>query len=367
MKLTQLIKPTLFTKPIASFAILAAFTTVHVSAQADDAVSSLPEGIDFYGKVNISAQIDEDYDSHDAPATNEWDTNQTWHSNASRVGARGKYVLDDDWALLYKAEYEVNANGGYGSQKDFISAREVYAGISSKTFGMLEGGKIDTPLKMLQSKVDVFADLTAGDVKAVMVGKNRDSHTYLYRTPTYFGVNAAFATVNFREVDNSSKFYDRTGNSMSVTYETGALLTDNDSLYFAVAHDEGIRDHDIERVAMQYKFGSVDQQGIFTVGLLGQNARKTNPKKTFVTKQNREDGFMYNMAWQFTNKDTIKLQFARSEEVEYDGALSAIGYDHRINKELKLYAYHGEVMGDEDRISSDRTLKSTGIGAEYSF
>lgn len=73
------------------------------------------------------------------------------------------------------------------------------------------------------------------------------------------------------------------------------------------------------------------------------------------------------MAWQFTDKDTIKAQFARSEEVEYGGELSAIGYDHRINKDLKLYAYQGQVMGDEDKISKDRTLKSTGIGVEYSF
>lgn len=350
-----------------AFAIIATLAVAPYTVRADDPVSALPEGIDFYGKVNISFQIDEDYDGHDAPRANEWDTNQAWHSNSSRVGAKGKYTLDDDWALVYKAEYELAGNGGYGSQKDFFVAREVYAGISSKTFGTLEGGKIDTPLRMLQGKVDLFSDLTAADLKNVMVGKNRDSHTYLYRTPGFYGVSAAFATVNFREVDNSSKFYDRSGNSMSVTYESKGLLTDSDALYFAVAHDEGIRDHDIERVALQYKFGKVEDAGIFTVGLMGQNARKMNPEKTFPTKQKREDGYMVNAAWQFTDKDTIKLQYAKSEEVEYDGQLSAIGYDHKLNKDLKFYAYHGQVMGDESKSSSDRTLKSTGIGVEYSF
>lgn len=348
-------------------AILVVVAATPVVVLADDAVASLPEGIDFYGKVNISAQIDEDYDAHDAPVENEWDTNQAWHSNSSRLGARGKYTLNDDWALVYKGEYELAGNSGYGSQKDFFVAREIYAGISSKTFGTLEGGKIDTPLRMLQGKVDLFADLTAADLKNIMVGKNRDSHTYLYRTPSYYGVSATFATVNFREVDNSSKFYDRSGNSMSVTYESKKLLMDSDALYFAVAHDEGIRDHDIERVAVQYKFGTVEQGGIFTVGAMGQNARKMNPEKTFPTKEKREDGYMFNAAWQFTDKDTIKLQYAKSEEVEYDGQLSAIGYDHRLNKDLKLYAYHGQVMGDEDKSSSDRTLKSTGVGVEYSF
>lgn len=348
-------------------AILVILSVFHLSAQADDAVSSLQEGIDFYGKLNISAQLDDDWDSRDAPRTSEREYNFAWHSYGSRLGARGKYTLSDDWALVYKFEYEVDGNNGYGSQKDFLVAREVYAGINSKTFGTLEGGKIDTPLRMLQGKVDMFSDLTAGDIKNVMVGKNRDSHTYLYRTPSFHGVSAAFATVNFREVDNSSKFKDRSGNSMSVTYESGKLFTDNDNLYFAVAHDEGVRDLDVERIALQYKFGSQEQLGVFTVGAVGQNARKTAPGKKFVTGEDREDGYMLNAAWQFTADDTIKVQYARSEEVESGGALSVIGYDHRINKALKGYVYHGEIMGDEARVSSDRTLASTGVGVEYNF
>ena len=350
-----------------SLAVLAAIAATAPLAHADDAPASLPEGIDFYGRLNISFQSDKDYDAHKAPLASEMDYNPTWHSNASRVGAKGKYLLNDDWALVYKAEYELNANGGYGKEKDFIAAREVYAGINSKTFGTVEGGKIDTPLKMLQSKVDLFSDLTAGDIKALMVGKNRDSHTYLYRTPSFYGVSAAFATINFREIDDSKKYEDRTGNSMSITYDASKLLTDNDGFYFAVAHDEGVHDIDMERVAMQYKVGSVDQYGIFTVGLLGQNARKMADGKKFVTGEDRQDGFMYNAAWQFTDKDTVKLQFAKSDEVEYDGTLTAVGFDHRLNKDLKLYAYHGQIMGDEDMVQSDRTLKSTGVGVEYNF
>ncbi|MBK8288168.1 MAG: porin [Pseudomonadales bacterium] len=352
---------------LAASALFSVSAIFSVAAWADEPVSSLPEGIDFYGKINVSAQLDNDYDSVDSPAVSHKDTNFAWHSYGSRLGAKGKYTLDDDWALVYKVEYEIDANNGYGSQKDFFLAREIYAGIHSKTFGTIEGGKLDTPLRMLQGKVDLFADLTAGDMKFVMVGKNRDSHTYLYRTPSFYGVTAAFATINFREVDNGSKYYDRTGNSMSLTYVADKLLTDNDSLYFAVAHDEGVRDLDVERVAMQYKFGSHENLGVFTVGALAQNARKTAPGKKFVTGQDREDGYMLNASWAFTADDTIKIQYARSEEVEYDGALSTIGYDRRLTKALKGYIYHGEIAGDEDKVSSDRTLKSTGIGLEYSF
>jgi predicted porin len=345
--------------------ILAASAFFSVSAHADDAVSSLPEGIGFYGRLNISAQIDEDYDTHKAPAASEWDTNQSWHSNASRLGARGKYTLNDDWALVYKAEYEIDANNGYGSTDDFVLAREIYAGISSKTFGTLEGGKIDTPLKMLQSKVDLFPDLSAADIKNIMVGKNRDSYTYLYRTPSFHGLTAAFANVNFRE--STSDYVHQDGNSMSVTYAADKLLSNSDGFYFAVAHDENIHDLDVDRVAAQYKFGSQEQCGVFTVGALGQLARQVIPQKTFVNGETSANGYMYNAAWGFTSADTVKVQYGKSQEIEYSGDVVSVGYDHMLNKNLRLYVYHSVINSMEEKDTSDRTLKSTGVGAEYNF
>ena len=354
-------------KLIIPAAILATLSVFHLSARADDAVASLPEGIDFYGRLNIAAQIDDNWNYRDAPGVSEWERQSAWHSYASRLGAKGKCTLNDDWVLVYKAEYEIDANNGNGSQGDFFLTREVYAGISSKTLGTVIGGKIDTPLKMLQSKVDIFPDLTAGDIKNIMVGKNRDSHTYLYRTPSFYGVSAAFATVNFREVDNSSKFTDRTGNSMSVTYESGKLFSNSDNLYVAVAHDEGIHDLDVDRVAAQYKFGSHEQAGIFTIGALGQQARKVVSGKKFINGETQASGYMYNAAWAFTTKDTVKVQYSKSQEIEYSGDMVSVGYDHMITKDLKVYVYRGEISGDESKDTSNRTLKSTGIGVEYNF
>ena len=116
---------------LAASALFSVSAIFSVAAWADEPVSSLPEGIDFYGKINVSAQLDNDYDSVDSPAVSHKDTNFAWHSYGSRLGAKGKYTLDDDWALVYKVEYEIDANNGYGSQKDFFLAREIYAGIHS--------------------------------------------------------------------------------------------------------------------------------------------------------------------------------------------------------------------------------------------
>lgn len=352
-------------KQILPTAILVTFTTFHLTVLADDAVSSLPQGIGFYGKLNVAAQIDDDWNYRESPGVSEKETNFAWHSYASRLGARGRYALNDDWDLVYKAEYEIDANNGYGSQEDFFLAREIYAGISSKTYGTLEGGKIDTPLRMLQSKVDLFPDLTAADIKYIMVGKNRDDYTYLYRTPSFHGLTAAYANVNFREA--STDYVHQSGNSMSVTYAAEKLLSNNDNFYFAVAHDEKIHDLNVDRVAAQYKFGSHEQLGVFTVGALGQLARQVVPGKTFINGESSANGYMYNAAWGFTAVDTVKIQYGKSQEIEYSGDVLTVGYDHMVNKNLKLYIFHGEIGGVEQKDTSDRTLKSTGIGAEYSF
>ena len=266
-------------------------------------------------------------------------------------------------SVIYKDEYEIDSNDGFGKEKDFVAMREVYAGISSKSYGTVEGGKIDTPLKMLQSKVDLFADLAAADAKYLMPGKNRDSFTYLYKTPTYAGFTAAAATIDFKRLDNqSSKPQDQRGSSMSLTWNGSKLLTVDDALYVAVARDYGVRVMDIKRIAIQYKFSN------FTVGAIVEDAHRQPLNKTFPTGDRAEDGYLLNAAWNVTDDGTVKLQWGRSQQIEKDGSLLAVGYDHKINKDMKVYVYHGEIGGDEVSGSkSDRTLQTTGVGVEYNF
>lgn len=332
-------------------------------AMADEDVAKLPEGLLVYGKVNVSLQHDLDYDFQKTHKEHHRDWNTQWHSNSSRLGAKGKTSLTDDLSVIYKAEYEVAANDGYGKEKDFVSLREVYAGLSSETYGTVEGGKLDSPLKMLQTRVDLFGDLVAADAKYLMPGKNRDSFTYLYKTPVWSGFQFAAATIDFKRLDNeSSKPVDQRGSSLSLSWEGNDLLTSKDSLYVAVARDNGVRDLDNNRIAIQYKWKD------FTVGALAQATHRRAPGKTFVTGDREENGYFMNAGWDITDKDTVKVQWGRSQQVEKDGSLLALGYEHRFTKNLKLYVYHGEIGGDEVASSkSDRTLQTTGIGVDYKF
>lgn len=346
-----------------SLALGLAMAGTQVPAYADEDVAKLPEGLTIYSKLNVSAQHDLDYDFEQSWGEHHRDWNSAWHSNASRLGAKGKTGLNDDLSLVYKVEYEVDANNGYGKEKDFFAMREVYAGISSKAFGTVEGGKIDSPLKMLQSKVDLFGDLVAADAKYLMPGKNRDSFTYLYKTPTLYGFTASMATIDFKRLDNeSSKPLDQRGSSMSLAWTGSSLLTEKDSLYVAVARDNGVRDMDLNRIALQYKWDA------FTVGAMAQDAHRQPLGKTFPTGDRQEDGYILNAAWDVTKADTLKVQWGRSQQVEDNGSLFAVGYDHKIRDGLKVYVYHSEIGGDEVNGSkSDRTLQTTGVGVEYAF
>jgi predicted porin len=342
---------------------LSAGLLAQIPAQADEDVAKLPEGMKVYGKLNVSAQHDLDYDFQKTHKEHHRDWNFKWHSNASRLGAKGKTSLTDDLSVVYKAEYEIDANDGYGGEKDFVGMREVYAGISSETYGTVEGGKIDTPLKMLQGKVDLFGDLVAADAKYLIQGKNRDSFTYLYKTPVWSGFQVAAATIDFKRLDNeSSKPQDQRGSSMSLAWTGEDLLMAKDSLYVAVARDNGVRDMDSNRLAVQYKFSD------FTLGAILQDSHRQPLGKTFPTGDRDEDGYILNAAWKITDKGTVKTQWGRSQQREKDGSLFAVGYDHQLRKDLKLYVYHGEIGGDEVASSkSDRTLQTTGVGVEYNF
>lgn len=328
--------------------------------------STLPENFKFYGRANISFQRDHDFDKTANPANNEIIQNTNWHSNASRVGVKGKFTLDPNWSLFYKGELEVDANSGYNSNNNFIERREVYAGVSNKKLGTVMGGKIDTPLKMLQSKVDMFGDLTAGDMKYLVKGKTRDSYTYLYMTPTFAGLTASVATINFREEPNTPNLAHNSGSSMSLTYTASKLLTPEDEFYAGAARNINVLDYTIDRFAMQYKWSA------FTVGGLIQSAEKTAPGKRYSTGYDTEDGHFLNAAWNFTDKDTVKVQWGQSQEVENSGTQKAIGYDHKINKNLKVYVFHAGIGGDYYQSNTpakqtDRTLMSNGVGFQYDF
>ena len=120
---------------------------------------------DFYGHLNLSAdyyfgessQIDVDL-----------------KSNASRLGVRGDFRINDKITGIYQVEYQVDLEASPTTRNTFLGFKG--------SFGTIKAGKHDTPLKLAQLDADLFND-TQGDIENITRGENRPSSFLGYDSP----------------------------------------------------------------------------------------------------------------------------------------------------------------------------------------
>jgi predicted porin len=218
-----------------------------------------------YGKINVSAQQEDlDYlgNNHDLnglefqSSTRDVD-HDVFNSNASRIGFKGKAKINDDVDAVFKLEYEAfvdDGDDGSGFSSEF-NQRNIVGGLSSKTWGTIQGGKNDTPLKMAADGTDQFNDLVLGDINNYMVGENREDNIIMYTSPTLMGFTGTFGTmvgedkgVGELATDNDEDgLFDRMSASVKYAY--------NDNMWAALAFDDNVRNADIIRLVGQATVG----------------------------------------------------------------------------------------------------------------
>ncbi|MFL0810752.1 MAG: porin [Agarilytica sp.] len=280
-----------------------------------------------YGKANLSFQT-----------ADEGDESMTeLKSNASRIGVKGDYKVDDKITAIYKAEFEVQFDDG-DKEGETFSQRNIYLGLKGD-FGTVKAGKFDTPLKTAQKKVDLFNDLE-GDIKNVItVNDNRADNIVGYETPEFsnFKGNVAFVA---SEEDGVSD-----GISASVTYAV-------DALYVAAALDQNVESEDIDtlRLVAQYNIGD------FQIGALYESmddeAAEEDVDAIFVSVKYK----MGDLA--------LKAQLGSSDVVVEDGETLSIGADYTLAKNLKTFAYYTQSESDSvDGVDNDYL----GVGIELKF
>jgi predicted porin len=226
-----------------------------------------------YGKANVSTHANNfEYQGR------EFTDQDTFESNASRLGVKGKAKINDDMNAVFKMEFEVfvdDGDDGSGFSSEF-NQRNINGGLSSKKYGTLIGGKNDTPLKMAADGTDMFNDLLLGDINNYMVGENREDNIVIYTTPTWGGFSVTAATMFGEEdgVDDNSdvdaenddtqddRIFDR--NSVALKYEL------NDNIWTALSFDNNVQNADIVRFNTSATFGD------FTVAAHVQSAEVNN-------------------------------------------------------------------------------------------
>jgi predicted porin len=265
-------------------------------------------------------------------------------SHASRLGFKGKTAVDHGMSVIYKLEYEVNpteknASKAGATDTTIFKQRNAIVGLQTAA-GTIMMGTHDTPMKLAQGKIDLFNDLTYGDIKNVLEGEVRANDIVMYTSPTFKGLalNAAVT----QDEDATTK---DDGSSVSVTYK-GIK-----NLYLAAAVDSEVSKTDATRLVAQYKFNDL------TIGAL------LNSSETANTPGSKDESTTVVSAAYKVNNWKVKAQFASGDEKSKGLEQVAFGVDYKLGKKSKVYFYSASLKNDDN--STDKS--ANGLGIEHKF
>jgi len=303
-------------------ALFLAMASATVFAQAETIEITVPE---FYGKMNVTQAFVQQEDAGSFSELN---------SNASRLGFKGDFALNDGITAFYQAEFQIDVDGDsdetFGQRNTFLGAKG--------SFGKVQAGVFDSALKASQKKVDQFNDLKADIKNYVTNSDNRVKNVVRYQTPSLSGLVFTFDHINGEDEDTANK------QSMSLAFS-------QDALYVAVAHDIGVEgaDIDVTRVV-----GQLNLDGGIQLGALWETEDDDGESA---------DGMMLSAAVKTGSKVTLKGQYA-SSDIKQEGATQVtLGADYKLAKNAKVFGYVSDSETDAD--SSGEQVFA--VGAEYKF
>lgn len=330
-------------------------------------------------------------------------------SNSSRIGIKGDFDISPELKAVYLLEYGTDVdNGSSGSQT--FSQRNIWGGLQGG-WGTLSAGKIDTPLKTIQtnsvlaSDLDRFNDLALADLGSYLVGENRADNTILYTSPLLLGgLEVKVAAIENEEagvkVTNTDPQNDNgfgAGKSVSVSYGKA-------SWFVGLAADDNVQSTDTLRAVGEVGFGPVKIGALYQTAQQHEKFDKIGAFSTFVGStvsakgaQNglnplsewdgakdssfkEQDGYVVNAAWKITGPWTAKAQVGHSTSTPYDSKgqvqyedakadAAALGIDYKLNDNAKVYGYYAslETKGDK-RISTEKVVdKVASVGVDLKF
>lgn len=309
---------------------LAACSTLSLSAIAGEVPS-----VDIYGRADMSIQSSDSGEGNFSEIK----------SNASRIGLKGDYKINDSLKVVYKAEFEVDLDG----DGDVWKARNQYIGLKGG-FGEVLLGKNDSMLKQSQGKTDIFSDHNA-DIKYLWVGENRLSDTLSYKSPKFSGFQLGATYVAEDDVDGKDAF--------SVAAFYGDKKLKKTKVFASVAMDSEVKGKSKDGAASGY-FDTVRAtvQGKlagFTIGLMLQNQENIDTGAEM-------DGAMVSAKYKI-GAATLKGQYQIADHKDGDDRSGiTAGVDYKLAKSTKLYAFYTSFDLDTD---NDEDYLAAGI--QYNF
>ena len=328
-------------------AVLLSVTGSYAGGHEKAAKSTHPK---IYGRLDVGLARQDD-DGSDAV----WDV----QSHSSRLGVKGKVETNSDVTVVYKYEVELNPTEeeiNDSSDSNFLKARNQYVGLKTG-FGTFKLGRMDTPLKKSQGKVDIFGD-HAGDMKSVLEGENRAGDMIHYKSPEVNGFQVKAALIAGENGDSASDFNAddngiADGTSISVVYKA-------DNFYAAVAQDMDVDRHDLTRLTGTAKLGD------FGVGVLYQTGESV-PATAGGTVTDH-DGYVLSGYYK-VGATKLKLQYTAAEDdtagATTDLSLLALGAEYKLAKSTTLYGEYATL--NTETATTDTDDKEFVVGIKHNF
>jgi predicted porin len=312
-----------------------------------------------YGSVDIAVQ-NKDIDTG-ATSADAWEV----ESYTSIIGIKGKEKLSHGLAAIYQYELEVDPEEDSindSNDSNFLKAREQFIGLKGD-FGTFRLGRMDTPLKKSQGKIDLFSN-HAGDLSSTLVGEQRKGDQINYTTPTFadaITLQLALLQGEGDDIDGASSgdVEDGLGDaaSFNAIYNAGGL-------FLSFGYDDGVAysgasSNDTWQIAGGYAFDA------FTFGAVIQGSEETNTKV-------ESTGFLLSASYNM-NDTVFKAQYADSETENSAGTTTmeesnvSLGVDHHYSKRTTVYAEFNQKTDEDPVANTEEETTIFGVGIRKKF
>lgn len=287
-------------------------------------------------------------------------------SNASRLGFRANHEFNENLRGIAQIEGQVDFDSNHSRS---LSSRNTFLGLGGN-WGEVKIGHMDTPMKNLRSRTDLFGN-QVGDARNVIQSgfDSRFKNSVLYTSPSFAGVTA---DLHYSvETDSNDSAVDGNKNdaySVSLTYRQGPL-------YAAAAYeqwnfaDPTTSDRDAVRVAAYYDIANVRVTGL----------------AHFASYDSGDDSNTYGVGVRYalTPQIALKAQYYMldSDAANSDADLIAVGADYLAAKNLRFYLNYAQVANDPGTTRApwatastlntpgvaDETARAVALGVIYNF
>jgi len=305
-------------KKLLAIAVGAAMVAGSAAAMADATV---------YGKVHVS--VDSlDNGASGSVATGSADNSGLYlSSNSSRLGIKGSEDLGDGLSAIYK--YELTTS--YTSASDNISGnRNAYLGLKGG-FGTVLAGRHDTPYKTVGRKSDMFGD-TIADARNLTNDGGQDARVdnVLVYANSFGAVDLALAYV----LDDGVK--DAGANGLSLGFKQGPLK-------LAAALQNVNKAAPAAKDSSAYRITAGYMMGAATI-----NANYESETDAGGVAGNDSTGWGLGAAFK-AGMNTFKATYQTRDNdlgTKDTGTLMALGVDHKLGKNTKVYAIYASMSND---------------------